>query len=472
MRQRNPKIMNDLWFDGQDCGPALRSDVFGQWFPGSSERLFFGVHDIELGKIDEKIIDFLRVNGYRVTDYIKGLAENTNVPSGKKPKIQKIGAILNKISKSTLLLYEQSCYRDLGGEIGFMISRNADDIANASTGQSWKSCLTIDADCGQYSTSLYEEVRCGGLIAYAGGDNFIRSHGKKGARSRIMIRRVSDDHGRNIAIQEHTFYGKMCFGDTTGDYDDYFKGHYDEMFRLALREKLRTLNGSVDPSIYFRRGGRYSDSFQKDMVLFEFQYLLTREEFLEFFVGVCDIVKKNWRHPIYAPVVDLSKFTKFDNNNIFFGESFDYHNLMYDFGLFLTKESAIDFMDEFWNNIVHLTCEDAKSGFSGFSSWEDFCKIDRLGEVTLLDVFSSTLFTHDELGDELPGTIYPLLKDERTANIIYDNLSELLNTVVRESEFFEFQYRRFLSAILEEIRRETEAQNGLKIKNINFLAMS
>jgi hypothetical protein len=133
---------------------------------GEEDRIYLRLKDAENASVSDtqqQIAWRLEDLGYSITDYKKGYATDS---AGKQRF--KIGKILQDNEGLLLDEFVNDSSRTLGAMIA-VISRNAEDIANMSTGRAWVSCM------GSHGTNwkhyVPREIREGSLIAYMVSEN-------------------------------------------------------------------------------------------------------------------------------------------------------------------------------------------------------------------------------------------------------------------------------------------------------------
>lgn len=250
-----------------------RQFPFKSWFPPES-RVFIDMARPQVGSKD--IEEFLSDNGYKITDYAKGFAR---APDGKVFKIQKV---INKHRVQDLKELEarksylgpmkyaheermhNNYFNGLDEEFSssrldvrstspyvVAISSNIHDIATMSTDRSWTSCMELGSG-GSYK-DVYCEVEKGGFVAYLyrKGDPGLKSIPLGGKPlARIHIRRFDNAKGKSVAMPEKTVYGNEIEG-----------------FPEAVQRWLISKQGNVRPGRYRRRGGKHSDTFERNQII-------------------------------------------------------------------------------------------------------------------------------------------------------------------------------------------------------------
>lgn len=136
-----------------------------------------------------------------------------------------------------------------GGEhedLILVISQNPHDIAKASYERAWDSCWNIES--GMRSDCAINEARSGGLIAY-----LIKKDDQNIERplSRLLIRKFKNDNGEILAKAED-----VVFGLDIGGFKDAVKKFVDA-----------NIISSKSPGMYKLQGGKYSDSFDQNLII-------------------------------------------------------------------------------------------------------------------------------------------------------------------------------------------------------------
>jgi hypothetical protein len=280
------------WLEGLEEYEPFRSKVeelrggrdfaFRNWWPAGQDRIVlpFEKKDetSEAQKdIEELLADFkgLPTKGlpaalkYILTDYKAGLAQ----PEGKKNQY-KIMRILNAMEETQLkkiddelasseispskATQERNSWKKFytgikdefmndpirsakGSGLKVVISRDIHDIASMSTGRGWTSCMHLRT--GLHKNDPYCEVRNGGFVAYLvkEGDEDVKS-----PIARLHIRRFQNPKGESIAVPEEQVYGA------------------DTPYLIEfMKDWIASKQGRFKAGIYRRKGGKYSDTFEK-----------------------------------------------------------------------------------------------------------------------------------------------------------------------------------------------------------------
>jgi len=154
---------------------------------------------------------------------------------------------LNKWHNEWIYQFENSIARHgKGMETKYMvvISKDARDIENMSTGRSWTSCMDLNKGDGDRENDIYCEIQGGGFIAYltTPEDKYLND-----PKARILIRRFDSKDGKSVAIPEDSVYGWEAPG-----------------FVNFVKKWIETKQGKITPGLYDRKGGEYSDTFSDD----------------------------------------------------------------------------------------------------------------------------------------------------------------------------------------------------------------
>lgn len=151
---------------------------------------------------DDPVKDHLETNGFAV-DRSKGVAID------KHNRALSIGKALSKTKAhpDLMLRHNRDTARkvDYSGGIGsheIVISRHPHDIAGASTGRSWNSCMNMDG--GEFHDHLRDDVEHGSHIAYLvkKGD-----HDIKDPIARTTLKPFTNEKGHKILRPENRSYG-------------------------------------------------------------------------------------------------------------------------------------------------------------------------------------------------------------------------------------------------------------------------
>lgn len=243
-----------------------RKFAFKDWFPPEG-RIYIPFQQ-EHSEIEKNIKDFFEDHPeYQLVDYKQGLAKdkyNRLVRIGKviaKTHSDNVKEIENELAQNKIsqikfrneLNHINSYYQGLlktfessPGRVGsnqsnFMIvfSSTPEDIAGMSTNRDWTSCMNLQG--GSNNKSVWCEIKNGGFVAYlckASDKNIDKP------LARIHIRRFDNNEGKSIAIPEETAYGNEI------------DGFYENVLKW-----LESKQGKLNPGMYIRRGGSYSDTF-------------------------------------------------------------------------------------------------------------------------------------------------------------------------------------------------------------------
>lgn len=421
--RRNPDVFNDAWGFGRDIGPLKRDEAFRSWFKGVQSRIEFYFKDVFPDKDDEFVIELLRNRGFEV-NYEEGFVQR---PDGKNRRMR-IGGVLSRMASGgsqeaaeALRIFSDSSYRMTEGGLKIIVSRNEEDIATMSSGRSWGSCFTFErgGSCGVAADSLYEEVRCGGLVAYT-VPQFDMDLNR--ATGRIAIRRLSDGLGHDLAASEKVVHGEVI---------PYFENDHEikQEFQDALCEFLKTKNAVTGNGLYFLRGGRVSDSISGSANIVTLSNFLHDDVFDSYFHDLTTNMRNNAEMPYYSVVLknDFSSTGMRFYRDLFFGESpgvSDYdpeegHSTGYRFGVFPNVLSASLCLDKMWENLTVIDCEFSDLVTRRFSSWSEIFKIVPYDDLSIL-YFNSLI-------EEIHNTMYvdafwpsPRLCDENFLSLICD----------------------------------------------------
>ena len=108
--------------------------------------------------VPQEIEAYLDENGFKITDYQRGMALD------KYGRATKIGKVLKK-NQELLNLFNTDESRSGKGETRYaVISRHPSDIIAMSTGQGWTSCMNLDF--GMYKDHIPAEVENGSVVAF------------------------------------------------------------------------------------------------------------------------------------------------------------------------------------------------------------------------------------------------------------------------------------------------------------------
>ena len=175
-----------------------------------------------------KMINFLQKNGIQLIAY-----------SGQSKEIRKLlltMAIRYHIKKSP---------EKKENEFLILISQNPHDVASMSTGRDWTSCMELGE--GSHHEDVFCEIEKGGLVAYLINKNDLEI---ESPLARVHIRRFENREGKSVAIPENSVYGNQVQG-----------------FYQSIQQWLKEKQGDIQPGIYKRQGGEYSDNFGDDMLV-------------------------------------------------------------------------------------------------------------------------------------------------------------------------------------------------------------
>jgi len=234
---------------------------FRKWFDQNG-RVYIPFKAVVNPSHDDKdVMDFLQLRGYKVVDYAKGLCQPAS--GGNQQKIGRVlQSFLTNIEKAQhegkpyfedvdyvremIKNFNTSQARAGGkGDYSIVISQNPKDVAMMSTDRGWTSCMELGK--GSHHQDVFCEVAEGGLVAY-----LIKSSDMEITKpaARIHIRRFDDSFGRSLAIPEDAVYGTDVPG-----------------FKEAVKSWLDRQQTGMPGGLYMRRGGEYSDTFGKSMVV-------------------------------------------------------------------------------------------------------------------------------------------------------------------------------------------------------------
>ena len=238
---------------------------FKNWF-NEQGRVYipFSPLSVEQNQTDTNVEKLLTENGCKITDYRGGYCQSGN-------RVYRIGKFLEQLRKKQLqaireqhqkeeiynlerALAETNKYfndiinefinspiRIKKGEEQFfvVISQNPHDVAQMSTDRSWTSCMELGS--GSQHKNIFCEVREGGLVAYLINKNDLDI---ENPLARIHIRRFSNKDGQSVAIPEDSVYGNEVAG-----------------FSQIVKKWLDSKQGDIQPGVYSRQGGEWSDTF-------------------------------------------------------------------------------------------------------------------------------------------------------------------------------------------------------------------
>lgn len=261
-----------------------RNFVFSPWFNGQ-ERIYIPFQNTsQTSNIAEEINEYLKnfhggvsgfplsPGGYEITDYKMGFAKPIGAVKSNVYKISKIldtiqvqeiakndnefqNGEISKIKHQEILKmikdfdvkkdFENDPVRVKKDTLYVVISSNVHDLASMSTGRGWTSCMNLSD--GSHAKDVYCEVKDGGFVAY-----LIRDDDKdiEHPMARIHIRRFDNKKGDSIALPEESVYGAEVPG-----------------FIDVVKNWLASKQGDIKPGAYKRKGGSYSDTFQKTHII-------------------------------------------------------------------------------------------------------------------------------------------------------------------------------------------------------------
>lgn len=130
---------------------------------GARERLYLRARPAGPSPTQRDVERYLAKKGYRITDYTAGQATDA---AGKQR--YRIGRLLAGDPDADWIKrgFESDPARTAGTQL-IVISRNADDIANMSTGRAWPSCTGSNGFFWHY---VPDDIRNGTLVAYLVSD--------------------------------------------------------------------------------------------------------------------------------------------------------------------------------------------------------------------------------------------------------------------------------------------------------------
>lgn len=125
-----------------------------------------------------------------------------------------------------------------------VISIKPEDIVMMSTGRRWTSCMNLEG--GSHREDVFCEAETGGFVAYLieEGDEDLDK-----PLARISVKRFESNSGVSIAVPETEVYSSG---------EDY------ESFKRVVNDWISEKQGDITPGAYTRRGGEWSDSFDKN----------------------------------------------------------------------------------------------------------------------------------------------------------------------------------------------------------------
>ena len=164
--QKSDKIMDEqnIMFETLKTLPEyIKSNNNG-------DRLYFNINeDIKTNynkhinadtTIQDKITTFLKSEGYKVTDYIKGIATD------KYNREVKIGKVLNKSKSNLLQKFNNDVSRQsLSTNQIVVFSKNPYDIGGMSSNRGWTSCMNLYGD-NENKHYVNCDIKKGTIIAY------------------------------------------------------------------------------------------------------------------------------------------------------------------------------------------------------------------------------------------------------------------------------------------------------------------
>jgi hypothetical protein len=160
-----------------------------QIFEGQ-DRCYFRIQATGVGKIQQRVEDFLSANGYTVLDYQTGIA--TEAAEDRHGKQQfKIGRLL-KDNEALLKSYSEDPIRGIGN-LMVVMSRDPMDIAKMSTNRGWRSCMSHDGFNFRY---VYDDIRQGTVVSYLTSMTDPMIHDPLSRVSLKPFTRVSKDFGQ------------------------------------------------------------------------------------------------------------------------------------------------------------------------------------------------------------------------------------------------------------------------------------
>jgi len=246
---------------------------FSDWFNEDGRSYFPFVptsEENQTNQVDKDVEGVLSENGYVITDYRGGYCQSGNrtFRIGKvlellrkrylqdlqnKFQIGKIYNLEREVERTNLNFdsivdsFVNSPIRAQKKENEFLIliSQNPHDVASMSTGRDWTSCMELGG--GSQHQDVFCEIEKGGLVAYLINKNDLEV---ERPLARIHIRRFENREGKSVAIPENSVYGNQVQG-----------------FYQSIQQWLKEKQGDIQPGIYKRQGGEYSDNFGDDMLV-------------------------------------------------------------------------------------------------------------------------------------------------------------------------------------------------------------
>lgn len=264
---------------------------FKEWFDKNGRVYvpFYAEGKESQKEVDAQVETELLENGYQITDYRKGYCS-----LGKRTF--RIGKVLNNLKQKSLneiqnkykninqeqdsvkykifqnqlqeeekstneyytelidtftnSLYRTHQSKQESSGLSIVISQNPHDVAQMSTGRQWTSCMDLGSggiNQGDHYKDVFCEVEKGGIVAYIINSNDIEI---ENPLARIHIRRFDNRAGQSVAIPEQSVYGNEIKG-------------FQEIVQSWLKQK----QGDINPGIYDRQGGEYSDTFNSKMFI-------------------------------------------------------------------------------------------------------------------------------------------------------------------------------------------------------------
>lgn len=219
------------------------NDIFGK-----KHRLFFEVNGSEKNKsyAELEIGRLLKTIGFKVHDYKKGLA----IKEGDK-NVYKIGKLRNKLLQKNSANQVEGALEDFRtdpvreGKLYVCLSRHPLDLASASYGREWRSCLNWkDGDYKECLTATISGML--GFIAYATTDPKSLNDPKKVLGRKWVYLTVDHHHGGEYLIPSDTEYG--IFSDSCSETLDKVAEELNNKYFLpklknSVRYRFNALNG-------------------------------------------------------------------------------------------------------------------------------------------------------------------------------------------------------------------------------------
>lgn len=238
---------------------SLNPSPFAEWF-GGQDRITLDIDEInDVTQSDPEVKEYLNEGGFDIVDYPAGIVFDRN-----KNRNIRIGKALESIKKQKELLADQaekisigkkhndllkilsnSKYRNVGSKepLKIIMSINPHDVAKASYGRRWTSCLNLDDGINDFE--IYCSIMNGSIVAYLvyESDDSIEN-----PLSRILIKRYSNKSGDSIAVMEPVIYGIQ-------------NAKFEETVKAWLNDKQPDYQQKIQNNNYSLGAGqlRYSD---------------------------------------------------------------------------------------------------------------------------------------------------------------------------------------------------------------------